>query len=192
MLDFAFEIVDDSHIQIEYRYGSAMFNFNLYCMDGRWTLHPFDGILLGNRETCRLVIAELLRNKDFHLMLARENIALSGLQTSIDLQEAEAAASGRLNGQDRTRLDEDNEQDPLEDYIESHTFEEIVANEQMIIDDRLNLFKDIIEKMFMEGYGPDDEEFSKVQHIIRIYKEASERLSSLGGPDLRSDHRRRW
>jgi len=188
MLDFSFEIVDESRIHIEYRYGSAMFTFNLYGMDDGWTLHPFDGILLGNREMCRLVIAELLRNKDFHVMLARENIALSELRTSIDLQEA--AAGGRLGGQDRSRPDQ--EQDPLDDYIDSHTFEEIMAKEQAILEERLLLFKGIIEKMFMAGYGPDNEEFSKVQNVIRIYKEASERLSGLSGPDLRSDNRRRW
>ncbi|GFN31547.1 hypothetical protein [Paenibacillus xylaniclasticus] len=187
MLDFSFEIVDESRIHIEYRYGSALFTFNLYCADGVWTIHPFDGILLRNREMCRLVIAELLRNKDMHVMLARENITLSELRTSINLQDAD---DGRLQGSGQNRRER--EQDPLDDYIASHSFEEIVANEQAILEDRLQLFKDIIERMFMEGYGPDDEEFSKVQSMIRVYKEAIERMSSLNGPDLRSDNRRRW
>lgn len=85
MLEFSFEIIDESKINIVYQYGSSSFNFNLFFNYGVWTLHPFDGILLQNKEMCRLIVTDLFKNKDFHVMLARENILLSTLRTSIDL-----------------------------------------------------------------------------------------------------------
>lgn len=72
MLEFTFEIIDEAKINIQYKYGSQFFNFNLFCSNGEWKLHPFDGILIENREMCRLVVSDLLQNKDFHVMLAKE------------------------------------------------------------------------------------------------------------------------
>ncbi len=46
---------------------------------------PFDGMLIRNKDMCQLVINELLKNKYFHVMCAKENILLSELRTTVDL-----------------------------------------------------------------------------------------------------------
>ncbi|MWC27816.1 hypothetical protein [Paenibacillus sp. MMS18-CY102] len=201
MLDFSFEIIDETRINMQYRYGSAMFTFNLYYQQNNWTLHPFDGMLLQNREMCRLVVAELLQHKDFHVMLARENITLSALRTSIDLQPQDSPArdvdsSGeqeRFGSRSRSRRNHlEDGPDLLDTFIEENTFEDIVQMERERMEKRMGFFRRIIEKMFMEGYGPEDEEFRNVQAIIRIYKDAYDQLSDLGNFDIRPDDRKRW
>ncbi|EFM10397.1 hypothetical protein PaecuDRAFT_2833 [Paenibacillus curdlanolyticus YK9] len=201
MLDFSFEIIDETRINMQYRYGSAMFTFNLYYQQDNWTLHPFDGMLLQNREMCRLVVAELLQHKDFHVMLARENITLSALRTSIDLQSQEEAAHDLDTRGDRERFgsrsrsrrnNQEDGQDLLDTFIEENTFEDIILMEQGRMEKRIAFFRRIIEKMFMEGYGPEDDEFRNVQAIIRIYKDAYDQLSDLGNLDIRPDDRKRW
>ncbi|ASR48880.1 hypothetical protein [Paenibacillus kribbensis] len=181
MLEFSFEIIDESKINIVYQYGSSSFNFNLFFKYGVWTLHPFDGILLQNKEMCRLIVAELFKNKDFHVMLARENILLSALRTSID-----------LNPEIRGERYQEQEPDELSEFAETHSFEEVLQIEQDFIRERMDFFQNIIQKMYMEGFGPEDSDFNKVQAIIRIYKAAHDQLGDLSDFPLRGDERRRW
>jgi hypothetical protein len=85
MIEFSFEVIDRTSINVEYQYGSEKFILNLFNRNGVWTIHPFDGILLHNRELCRHVMIDLFKNKYFQIMLAKEDIRLSELRTSIDL-----------------------------------------------------------------------------------------------------------
>ncbi|WP_226001415.1 hypothetical protein [Paenibacillus sp. BJ-4] len=183
MLEFSFEIIDESKINIVYQYGSSSFNFNLFFNYGVWTLHPFDGILLQNKEMCRLIVAELFKNKDFHVMLARENILLSALRTSIDLNPDIPVRGERYQEQ---------EPDELSEFAETHSFEDVLHIEQDSIRERMDFFQNIIQKMYMEGFGPEDSDFNKVQAIIRIYKAAHDQLGDLSDFPLGGDERRRW
>ncbi|PRA02768.1 MULTISPECIES: hypothetical protein [unclassified Paenibacillus] len=188
MLDFSFEIIDETKINIQYKYGSEFFNFNLYYANGEWTLHPFDGILIQNREMCSLIVSELLRNKDFHVMLAKEKIILSQLRTSVNLQSNEPDEWVA----DRRNADYSRHDDELMDYIGNHSFEDILQLEREQIEARVQFFQQIIQRMFMEGLGPEDADFIKVQAVIRIYKETYDRLGELND-DWRGDRgRRRW
>ena len=74
MLDFSFEMLDQHTINVEYVFGSEKFIFNLFYSNDNWTIHPFDGILLKNRDLCRSVMSDLFQNKSFQIMLAKENI----------------------------------------------------------------------------------------------------------------------
>ncbi|NEU27372.1 hypothetical protein G3M74_14870 [Paenibacillus polymyxa] len=182
MLEFSFEIIDESKINIVYQYGSSSFNFNLFFNYGVWTLHPFDGILLQNKEMCRLIVTDLLKNKDFHVMLARENILLSTLRTSID-----------LNPETRVERYQEQEVDELSEFAETHSFEDVLQIEQDSIHERIDFFQNIIQRMYMEGFGPEDNDFNKVQAILRIYKTAHDQLGELSDYPLRGDdRRRRW
>lgn len=181
MLEFSFEIIDESKINIVYQYGSSGFNFNLFFNYGVWTLHPFDGILLQNKEMCRLVVAELFKNKDFHVMLARENILLSALRTSID-----------LNPETQGERYQEQEPDELSEFAKSHSFEDVLQIEQDFIRERMDFFQNIIQKMYMEGFGPEDSDFNKVQAIIQIYKAAHDQLGDLSDFPFRGDEQRRW
>lgn len=191
MLEFSFEIIDETKINIQYRYGSEMFNFNLFWTQGGWTLHPFDGILIENRDMCRLIVSELLKNKDFHVMLAKEKIMLSQLRTTINLDQPDAYED-RLS--DRRLGDRYDEDDELMQYIENHTFDEVLQLELEQIRSRVDFFQQIIQRMFMEGIGPEDADFAKVQALIRIYKETGEKFERMNGYDPGyGDHdRRRW
>lgn len=186
-MEFSFELMDDSQINIYYQYGSTTFMFNLFDQYGEWTLHPFDGILLQNKEMCALVVAELLKNKDFQVLLARENIPLTSLRTSIDLN-TRSADHGRRSDFGPP----DRGYDDKTDFIESHTFEDILDMEKQQVSERIAFFQDIIQRMYMDGYGPEDDEFNKVQTLIRIYKETLERLSDINGFDMKRKNDRRW
>ncbi|MFX3651348.1 MAG: hypothetical protein ACE3K2_06035 [Paenibacillus sp.] len=188
MLDFSFEIIDETKINIQYKYGSELFNFNLYYANGEWTLHPFDGILIQNREMCSLIVSELLRNKDFHVMLVKEKIILSQLRTSINLQ----SDSPDEWGVDRRIADYSSHDDELMDYIGNHSFEDILQLEQEQIESRVQFFQQIIQRMFMEGFGPEDADFIKVQSVIRVYKETYDRLGELSDDYQSERGRRRW
>lgn len=190
MLEFSFEIIDETKINIQYKYGSQFFNFNLFWSNGNWTLHPFDGILIENREMCSLIVAELLKNKDFHVMLAKEKIMLSHLRTTVNLQPDDEPDEFELN----RRIDDRSYQgdDGLMDYIANHSFEEILQLEQQQINARLEFFQQIIQRMFMEGIGPEDADFGKVQTIIRIYKDTCERLGDINGTNLGDNNNKRW
>lgn len=114
-MDFTFEILDPTTINVRFNYGGEWFEFNLYSKQNQWILHPFDASLLGNPDMCRLVVADLLAHKPFQVMLAKERIMLSQLRTSIDV-------SGNRYDQDRERdrggryEDEAEENDdPIED-----------------------------------------------------------------------------
>ncbi|MBW7454778.1 hypothetical protein ACFOLF_15045 [Paenibacillus sepulcri] len=184
MLDFSFELIDDSIINIHYQYGSTVFIFTLFMRDEEWTLHPFDGILLQNKEMCAIVVTDLLKNKDFHVLLARENITLSALRTSIDL---------RPEGSDEyTKPSPQPGRDEKTDFIEAHSFEEVLQLEKEMVQERIAFFQDIIQRMYMDGYGPEDNEFNKVQSLIRIYKETYERLGTLDDIDFKGKPGKRW
>lgn len=185
-LEFSFELMDDSQINIYYQYGSTTFMFNLFTQYGEWTLHPFDGILLQNKEMCALVVAELLKNKDFHVLLARENITLTSLRTTIELNPRTVPAERQQ------RRGTDSNYDDKTDFIESNTFEDILEMEKEQLQERIAFFQDIISRMYMDGYGPEDEDFNKVQTLIRIYKETLQRLSDINGFDMKRRNDRRW
>ncbi|WP_239617795.1 hypothetical protein [Cohnella mopanensis] len=181
-MDFTFEILDPTTINVRFNYGGEWFEFNLYCKQNQWILHPFDANLLGNPDMCRLVVADLLANKPFQVMLAKERIMLSQLRTSIDV-------SGNQNDYDRVRggrFDDEVEEtgnDPIDDWVRNHTFDEILAQELQAVEERLQLFNTLLQKMFYENLGPGNVEFDKIQEITRIYKDTAGRLDELIDPD---------
>lgn len=67
--------------------------------------------------------------------------------------------------------------------IRNHTFDEILAQELQVVEERLQLFNTLLQKMFYENLGPGNLEFDKVQEITRIYKDAAGRLDGLIDPD---------
>lgn len=180
-MDFTFEILDPATINVRLNYGGEWFEFNLFFKENQWILHPFDATLLGNPDMCRLVVADLLANKPFQVMLAKERILISTLRTSVDVSRAEE----RGRGSDR-RYDEDIEtdtEDTVDKWIRSHTFEEIISQELQSIELRLELYNALLQKMFYQDLGPGNEEFDKVQEITRIYKDAANRMKGLIDPD---------
>lgn len=183
MLDFTFEIIDGNTINIRTLYGTEWFTFNLYNNHGNWTLHPFEGILLQNKEMCRLVVGELVKNKNFHVLCAKENIVMSSIRTSINLdphtEERESVQSDRLS----------DAPDHLDDFIASHTMEEVLELEMNFVEERIQLYSGILQKMFLQHYGPGDPDFDKVQMLQRIYKEAHGKLTELCNP---GDPRKRF
>lgn len=193
MVEFSFEIIDDSKINIQYQYGSALFTFNLFLNQGVWTLHPFDGILLQNKDMCSLVVAELFKNKDYHVMLARENILLSELRTSIDLQPSPEDRRSAIPVP-KPEPDDHRPSDEMTDFIEAHSFNDVLNIEQDQVQQRIDFFQEILHRMFMDGYGPEDADFIHVQAVVRVYKETIERLRSIGGSDNidRRGSNKRW
>lgn len=188
MLEFTFEIIDEAKINIQYKYGSQFFNFNLFCSNAEWKLHPFDGILIENREMCRLVVSDLLQNKDFHVMLAKEKIVLSRLRTTVNLQSDDSEEFERDHRWD----DRSSQNDELMDYIENHSFEEVLELEKQQLGARVDFFQQIIQRMFMEGIGPEDPDFRKVQSLIKIYKDTIESLGDINGHQSGDHPRKRW
>ncbi|TFE22839.1 hypothetical protein [Cohnella luojiensis] len=180
-MDFTFEILDSSTINIRFNYGGEWFEFNLFFKQEQWILHPFDASLLGNPEMSRFVIADLLANKPFQVMLAKQRILLSNLRTSVDVsgtRDPDRVAGGRFDDYEDTDTT-----DEVDDWIRSHTFQEILTQELQAVDRRLQLFNSLLQKMFYENLGPGNEEFDKVQEIARIYKDASSRMSGMIDPD---------
>ncbi|MDR6554992.1 hypothetical protein [Paenibacillus qinlingensis] len=177
MLEFSFEIMSESNINIEYVYGSEMFKLNLFLKNGYWTIHPFDGMLLQNRELCKLVIIDLFKNKYFQIMLAKENIALSSLRTSIELdpshERQESNPAERRGGRWQDPVDE------TEEFIGNHSIEEIIQIEHDALEQRVTFYADLLKKMFMDNYGPGDHEFDKVQSLVRILKESQAKMMEL-------------
>lgn len=179
-MDFTFEILDSSTINIRFNYGGAWFEFNLFYEQEQWILHPYDATLLGNPEMCRLVVADLLGNKFFQVMLAKQRILLSQLRTSVDVSgdryeriPSERERSGRDPATELGTGDE------IDRWVGQHTLEEIVAQERERLEDRLRLYQTVLEKMFYQNLGPGDKEFDKVQEITRIYKDAIGRMNGL-------------
>jgi len=191
MLDFSFEVLNEHNIAIEYKYGSEFFTFNLYFKLGVWTLHPFQGVLLQNKDMCRLVVSDLLKHKEFHIMLIKQHIPISAIRTSIDLDPGEGRAENRV------RAELDAEPGPgaaddidVDDFIASHTLDELIEQEKLWLEERIVLYKDILQKMFLDGYGPEDEDFAKMQTILRAYTDTADKLNTLldpgyGGGSLR-------
>lgn len=190
MVEFSFEIVDESKINIQYQYGSALFTFNLFLQQGVWTLHPFDGILLQNKDMCSLVVAELFKNKDYHVMLAREHILLSELRTSIDLQDRRS-----VGPVPKPKPEPDySPSDDMTDFIETHSFDDVLELEIDQVQRRIEFFQEILHRMFMDGYGPEDADFMHVQAVVKVYRETIERLRGINGGDNsdRQDSNKRW
>lgn len=188
-MDFTFEILDPATINVRLNYGGEWFEFNLFFKENQWILHPFDAALLGNPDMCRLVVADLLANKPFQVMLAKERILLSTLRTSVDVTGAGAGGGGRRNDRqsdrpaDRRFNEDADAEDSVDQWVRSHTFEEILSQELEGIEHRLELYNTLLQKMFYQDLGPGNEEFDKVQEITRIYKEASHRINRLIDPD---------
>lgn len=178
MLEFSFELISDTNINMEYIYGSELFKLNLFLKNGYWTIHPFDGILLKNRELCRLVILDLFKNKYFQIMLAKQNIAMSSLRTSIDL-EPSREPEGVNPAERRGSQWNDPAQETEEEFIGNHSIEEIIRIEHNLIEQRVTFYAGLLKKMFMDNYGPGDDEFDKVQSLVRIYKESQEKMNGL-------------
>ncbi|WP_256761687.1 hypothetical protein [Cohnella sp. WQ 127256] len=181
-MDFTFEILDSTTINIRFNYGGEWFEFNIFYKENQWILHPFDANLLGNPDMCRLVIADLLANKPFQVMLAKERIMLSQLRTSVDVSgsyDQDPPIRGRKFEEDR----EEETTDALDNWIRSHSFEEILTQELQGIEGRLELFNSLLQKMFYENLGPGNVEFDKVQEITRIYKDAASKMNVLIDPD---------
>jgi hypothetical protein len=179
MLEFSFEIMSESNINMEYVYGSELFKLNLFLKQGNWTIHPFDAILLQNRELCKLVIIDLFKNKYFQIMLAKENIAFSSLRTSIDLEQSRE--SERVNPAERRggQRSDSIEVDDAEEFIGNHSIEEIIQFEYDLLEQRVTFYAGLLKKMFMDNYGPGDDEFDKVQSLLRIYKESQDKIIGL-------------
>lgn len=178
-MDFTFEILDPTTINIRFNYGGEWFEFNLFMKQNQWILHPFDASLLGNPDMCRLVVADLLAHKPFQVMLAKERIMLSRLRSSVDVsgnEGSERIRGGRFADEEENI---DNPVDSLDDWIRSHTFEEILAKELQGVEERLRHYQGLLQKMFYENLGPGNVEFDKVQEITRIYKDTAGRLTEL-------------
>jgi hypothetical protein len=176
MIEFSFEIISNTNINMEYIYGSETFIFNLFFKNGEWTLHPFDGILLQNRDLCKLVIIDLFKNKYFQIMLAKENIPIMNLRTSIELEPArndEVINASERRG--RRLKDED-----IEEFIGNNSIQDILKIESDAIEKKIIFYSDLLKKMFMDNYGSGDGEFDKVQSLVRVYKETQEKIHVLG------------
>ncbi|MBP1993485.1 hypothetical protein [Paenibacillus eucommiae] len=190
MLDFTFEIVGESAINTRILYASEWFTFNIYRKDDVWTLHPFEGILIQNKDMCRLVIADLLKNKYFHVMCAKENILLSELQTSINLQ-AEPEEIPWIPPRERQIIDHNPFAD-MQSFIENHSIEDIVELEKQYILNKMSFYKQILESMFMEGYGPTDDDFKRIQSIVAVWSKAYDQLNAPFDQDSSEGSQRRW
>jgi hypothetical protein len=185
MTEFSFEVINETNINIEYVYGTEKFILNLFLRQGSWTIHPFDGILLYNRELCRNVMIDLFKNKHFQTMLAKENIFLSSLRTSIDLDPSSQPPESINN---RGGLDRSGD---LQDYIEYNDITDILMQEKHFVEERLGIFKDILHKMFQDNYGPNDKEFNTIQELVRAYNETLARINSLVDVGLGWNDRKR-
>ncbi|NHN29456.1 hypothetical protein [Paenibacillus agricola] len=199
MLEFEFEVMTESSIHLRYLFGGEWFTFNLFLRDDVWILHPFEGILLGNKEMSRLVIAEMFSNKIFLVMLAKERILLSNIHSSIDLGHREKPAMPKRGGMGERagtvnrnhpaipeipEISEVTEAtDDLEDldaFIQGNSLEQVIEQERSLVLRRVTYYKEILKRMFMDGMGPNDEEFDKVRNIVKIYEETAQKLGNPG------------
>lgn len=189
-MEFTYEIISESNINIRFIYGGEWFTFNLFHRDHQWVLHPFDSSLIRNKDMSRLVITDLLQHKPFQVMLAKEGIILSELFTSIPLghqQEAEAEAEfeelPRIDrGSDRIFDEQRSSNGPdfdIEQLIEENELEDLIYLEVQLIEARQNMYNQILHRMFLADLGPTDPEFQKVQLIVKAYGEAKTRLLAI-------------
>jgi hypothetical protein len=72
----------------------------------------------------------------------------------------------------------------LQDFIESNSIADIFSNESELIMQRITMFKEILQKMFMDNYGPGDREFDQIQELVRVYNDAYSRINSLADSGL--------
>jgi hypothetical protein len=175
MLDLSFEIISETNINIEYLYGTEKFTLNIFQKDGYWMIHPFNGILLYNLELCKNVFIELFKNKNFQVMLAKQDILLSSLRTSIDL-ESRNQLDDPYKGEDFK--DSTNRISEYQDYIDNNSIPDILEQEVHMLDQKIGFFNKILEKLFLNNYGPGDYEFDKIQAIVHAYKEAKVKIAS--------------
>jgi hypothetical protein len=189
MLEFEFEIMTESSIHLRYLFGGEWFTFNLFLRDDVWILHPFEGILLGNKEMSRLVIAEMFTNKTFLVMLAKERILLSNIHSSIDLGRNEQPLPNRgVVVDDRSGTVDI---DDMDSFIQEHSMEEVIEQEKKLVLGRVDYYKEILKRMFMDGLGPNDEEFDKVREIVKIYEETAQKFGNRDDP-LKGNHHKRF
>lgn len=121
-------------------------------------------------------------------MLAKEKIVLSRLRTTVNLQPDDSEEF-EVN----PRIDDRSSQgDELMGYIENHSFEEVLELEQQQMQARVDFFQEIIQRMFMEGIGPEDPDFRKVQSIIRIYKDTFDKLGNINDNHMGDYNNKRW
>ncbi|AKG33363.1 hypothetical protein [Paenibacillus durus] len=170
-MEFQYNVVSYGTINVWYNYGGETFKFNLFKTDGSWLLHPFEGILISNRDLYTLVLKELLQNKYFQVMLAKEGIHLSALKTTIDI--------GRT---DEDNYRENREADFTINNLQSLTLEEIIEMEISDILNKISIYKRILERMFMDGIDHNDFEFQKVKQFVTIYEETLRGFEDLSGP----------
>ncbi|MGO4179975.1 hypothetical protein AB4Z45_23755 [Paenibacillus sp. MCAF9] len=188
-MEFTYEIISESNINVRFIYGGEWFTFNLFNRDQQWVLHPFDSSLIRNKDMSRLVIADLIQHKPFQVMLAKEGILLSELNTSIPLgqqeeTEVEYEALPRIGrGGSDLIFDEQRSSKPeeinIEQLIEENDLEDLIRLEVQMIESRQNLYNQILHRMFMADLGPTDPEFQKIQQIVKTYGEAKTRLQTI-------------
>lgn len=180
-MDFEFEIFPNQTINLMFNYGGERFTFNLYESEDQWILHSFDSSLLGNKEICLLVVADLLKNKAFQVLLAKERIPPSQIHTSINLQfaEAEREALPSLPSRSNPPPIVINNYNDMDDFIDTHTLEDILIEESVHIQTKIKFYNDILQRMFMEGSGPSEREFQKIQGIVRAYNDTLLKIHSI-------------
>ncbi|WP_139992955.1 hypothetical protein [Paenibacillus paridis] len=185
-MEFTYEIISESNINVRYIYGGEWFTFNLFYREQQWVLHPFDSSLIRNKDMSRLVIADLLQHRPFQVMLAKEGIILSELNTSIPLghQEAEYEELPRLGGRSDRIFDEEprplDQPLDIERLIEENDLEDLIRFEVELMETRQNMYNQILHRMFMADLGPTDPEFQKIQQIVKAYGEAKTKLLGIG------------
>ncbi|WNS46335.1 hypothetical protein [Paenibacillus sp. MMS20-IR301] len=184
---FQYQLTSETSINLKFEYGGEYFTFSLYREEGGWVLHPFDGILLRNQAMCALVVQELFKHKPFQVMLAKENIHFDNIRSTINLENVNAPVASRNEREDRTHPADD-----LMDFVQQHSLEEVIEYECQLIEERINFYKEILQRMFMDNLGPSDPEFQKVQDIVRIHQYSLDSLSSLNGPNLDAGRRGRF
>ncbi|PZD97018.1 hypothetical protein DNH61_04660 [Paenibacillus sambharensis] len=177
-MDFSFEHISESSINMNYNYGGEWFTFNLFLRDNEWIIHPFDSMLIRNEEMCQLVMAELVKHKGFQVMLAREGIYLSSLRSTVNVsgqRETEEEndypdySGGRVRGGDSD----------IDELIEHHSLDDLIRMEMEIVEDRMTVYNQILQRMFMEDLGPHDPEFQKVQRMVKSYEACKSELAAL-------------
>ncbi|MCM3701970.1 hypothetical protein [Paenibacillus macerans] len=188
MEDFSYSQLSPTTYTIRYVYGGEPFNFNLFRKEGVWVLHPFEGILIANREMCYLVMSELFKHKPFQVMLAKQQIPFSDIRSSIDLQNINEPIS-IFNDRDAAP---DYHRDEITAFVEENTVEDVIGIECNHLRDRIDFYGTILERMFMSGLGPGDQEFDAIKNIVSTYKNAESQLSDGLGPEFNNKDRRRW
>lgn len=176
---FQYELTSETNVNLKYEYGGEYFTFSLYRDDRGWVLHPFDGILLRNQTMCTLVAQELFKHKPFQVMLAKEGILFTDIRSTVNLDNVNAPIAARNEREYR-----DNPADDLMEFVQQHSVEEVIDYECNLVGSRINFYREILQRMFMDNLGPSDPEFQKIQDIVRIYEHSLDTLSSLNGPNL--------